>query len=164
MRIRALLARAAGTFAVAALAGCTIVRVDTAGHPTRFEAEGLVNGYAAAGWPTSSGVVDARVLDGPSPGAIGRLSVWKLLRLEVGFVGLALGLGPLDVGLGTLFYEPALPRYPYDDDGLEPEAEPPAGDGPDDDEPATGDAADDDDDAADDDDAEESAGAGADGS
>ena len=37
--------------------------------------------------------------------------VWKLFRLEVGLAGVAVGIGPLDIGLGVLFYEPRLPEF-----------------------------------------------------
>ena len=49
------------------------------------------------------------LFDGQSDGALAELSIWKLLRLEVGLLGLGVGVGPFDLALGTLFYEPEVP-------------------------------------------------------
>ena len=46
--------------------------------------------------------------------------IWKLARLEVGLAGVAIGLGPVDLAIGCLFYEPCMPRF-MDFDEDEPE-------------------------------------------
>jgi len=62
------------------------------------------------GFRADEEVFSLRLLDGRSDGALGELVVWKLLRVEVGLLGAAVGLGPFDVALGTFFYEPRVPR------------------------------------------------------
>jgi hypothetical protein len=104
------------------LAGCTLIDVKWA--PDRdSHNHGFVNGYVDAGWPASDSLLKLAVFDGPSHGAILYLQLWKLLRVEVGFVGLALGVGPLDAGVGIFVYHPKPPVYVECKDECEEEAE-----------------------------------------
>jgi len=80
------------------------------GSPPRVESNGLLEGHAAVGVRADDGIFRLRVLDGESEGALGELVVWKLFRLEVGALGLGVGIGPFDLALGTLFYEPEVPE------------------------------------------------------
>ena len=94
---------------------CTLVHVHSRGEPSRIESSGLIDGHAAVGIRDTHRVLHIDLFDGSSPGAIGEVVLWKLARLEVGLAGLAVGLGPFDLALGTLFYEPRLPRMQVDE-------------------------------------------------
>lgn len=104
---RTFLALVPGT---ALLSACTVTSVGAKGHPPRVESNGLLEGHAAVGLRADDGVFRLRVLDGESQGAVGELVLWKLFRLEVGALGLGIGIGPFDLALGTLFYEPEVPE------------------------------------------------------
>ncbi len=91
------------------------VRADHDGHG--FESAGFIEGHATAGWPADDSLLKIGLLDGHSDGAIFLLQVWKLFRVEVGLIGLSVGLGPLDAGVGILFYDAEPPAYC--DDGCE---------------------------------------------
>jgi len=91
--------------------GCTVARVETEEGPARLESNGLIDGHAAVGFRADDSLFDLELLDGTSDGALAELSLWKLFRLEVGLLGLGVGIGPLDVGLGFGFYEPEVPEF-----------------------------------------------------
>ncbi len=90
-------------------ASCTIVRVDSESGPPRIESRGLVEAHAAVGIAQEEHLLHLELFDGSSPGAIGELVLWKLLRVEVGVAGASLSVGPLHLGLGVLAYEPRVP-------------------------------------------------------
>lgn len=98
---------------------CTIVAIDSAHGSTGLEASGLIDGHVVLGMAEYDNLFQAELLDGDSPGALARVSVANLLALEVGALGAALTLGPLHLGLGTLFYSPSLPYIPQDDDATD---------------------------------------------
>ncbi len=97
-----------------ALAGCTVIDLRAHDDPPGVRSKALVSGYATAGWPAEASMLSLGIFDGPSDGAIFYFNLWKLLRVEVGVVGAAVGVGPLDLGLGVLFYEPQPPRTACD--------------------------------------------------
>lgn len=107
MGLRTLLVLALGS---ALSSGCTVTSVGAKGDPPRIESSGLLEGHAAVGLRADERIFRLRVLDGESEGALGELVLWKLFRLEVGALGLAVGIGPFDLALGTLFYEPEVPE------------------------------------------------------
>ncbi len=88
---------------------CTITSVGPEDAPPRVEAEGLIQGHAAFGFRDENRFLRLDVLDGSSDGALAEFMLWRILRLEVGALGLGIGLGPFDLALGTLFYEPEVP-------------------------------------------------------
>lgn len=88
---------------------CTLISVDQREGPPGVRAEGVVDGHAVFGWRSEHSFLRAELFDGTSGGALFELSLWKLLRLEAGLAGACLGLGPIDLGLGTLFFEPVVP-------------------------------------------------------
>jgi hypothetical protein len=90
--------------------GCTITSVGAEDAPPRVEADGLIEGHAAFGFRDEDRFLELDVLDGSSDGAVAEFTLWRLLRLEVGALGLGIGIGPIDLALGTLFYEPDVPR------------------------------------------------------
>ena len=122
-------------------AGCTVVDVRGSDHCEDvhgIRSEGLVEGYATYGWARNPSFVKLELLDGRSPGALASVELWYLARVEVGLLGASLGVGPFDVGLGTLFYEPVSPAAPRgaghdepcgfgDEETVEEEEEPEAG-------------------------------------
>ena len=107
MRHRFLLA---APLSAALLSACTITRMGAEDGPPRIEAGGLIEGHAALGFRAEDDFVRLRVLDGESDGALGEFVLWKLFRLEIGALGVGVGVGPFDLALGTLFYEPEVPR------------------------------------------------------
>lgn len=90
------------------LGSCTLVRIgaEDGRGPARLQADGLVDGYLAVGIPEEDDLLDLQLFSGRSSGSLLELSVWKLLRVELGLAGASLGVGPLDLGLGVLAYEP----------------------------------------------------------
>jgi len=92
------------------VSACTITSVGSEDAPPRVEAEGLIEGHAALGWRDERRLLELELLDGSSHGAVAEFKLWRLLRLEVGLLGIGLGVGPVDLALGTLFYEPEVPR------------------------------------------------------
>jgi hypothetical protein len=95
---------------------CVVIDVTADHEAGGFKSTGLIGGYATAGWPGDDSLLKLGLLDGRSDGAIFLLQVWKLLRVEVGLLGLAVGIGPLDAGVGILFYDPEPPAYCDDDE------------------------------------------------
>jgi hypothetical protein len=91
------------------LPACTVMSVRT-GDSTG-DNHAFVSGYLTAGWPESADLIDLRLLKGHNDGAILWFNLWKLVRLEVGLWGAAIGIGPLDAGFGVLFYDVRPPEY-----------------------------------------------------
>jgi len=91
------------------LGACTVTRVGAEGGPPRIESSGLIDGHAAVGFRKDNDLFRLQLLDGESDGALAEVSLWKLFRLEIGALGVGLGIGPFDVALGALFYEPEVP-------------------------------------------------------
>ena len=97
------------------LAGCTVI--DLRLSPSGARSDAFIRGYADAGWPASDSLLKVGLFKSPnSDGSLLYLQLWKLLRLELGLIGVAAGLGPLDAGIGVLFYEPRPPAYVECDD------------------------------------------------
>jgi hypothetical protein len=99
------------SLSLALLSSCTILRVDSGTDPPRVQASGVLEGHVALGIRDETHLLHASILDGGSPGSIAEIVIWKLFRLEIGVLGVSVGIGPLDVGLGALMYDPRLPRF-----------------------------------------------------
>jgi hypothetical protein len=110
MRPRTLLALLAAIPATALLTGCTVTSIGSEDGPPRVESDGLIEGHAAFGIRDEHRFVRLQVLDGDSDGALAQFVLWKLFRLEVGALGVGVGIGPFDFALGTLFYDADVPR------------------------------------------------------
>lgn len=113
---------------VALAPACTLVRVGAADDdgPARLELDGLVDGHLAVGISDETDLVDLDLLSGRSDGALAELTVWKLLRLELGLAGATVAVGPLELGLGVLAYHPEPWARDPQGRGAEPEGTPPA--------------------------------------
>ncbi|MFT5291976.1 MAG: hypothetical protein ACI8QS_001569 [Planctomycetota bacterium] len=83
--------------------------------PPRIVGTGIVRGHAALGFRDTSEVLRANVsLDFDQ---LVEVTIWKLFRLEVGVAGASVGIGPFDLGIGVLFYDPEVPQmvgYPHE--------------------------------------------------
>lgn len=90
---------------------CVVIDVSADHDAGGFRSDGLIGGYATTGWPCDDSLLKLGILDGRSDGAIFLFQLWKLVRVEVGLFGAAVGLGPLDAGVGILFYDPEPPAY-----------------------------------------------------
>ncbi len=88
---------------------CTVTAMGPEDAPPRIEARGLIDGHAAFGMRAEDDFFRLRVLDGESSGALAEVVLWKLFRLEVGALGFGVGIGPFDLALGTLFFDPRVP-------------------------------------------------------
>ena len=93
------------------LSGCTILAVDSGSGPPRVESRGILDGHVAFCVRDEPHAFHAKLFDGTSSGSIAEIVVWKLFRLELGLAGASLGIGPVDLGLGVLFYDPKLPDF-----------------------------------------------------
>jgi len=126
-----LLQRALATLLLALVAsGCSILSVDSGTAPPRVEIDGIVDGHVALGISDESHLVHFDIFDGTSPGALLELVIWKLFRVEVGFAGASLTVGPIHVGLGVLAYDPWVPEMIGSDEGDEEEWEEPRQESP----------------------------------
>jgi hypothetical protein len=108
----------------ASFISCTVIEVDSRRSPAGVQADGLIDGHLAFGMSGETQPLRIQVLDGSSKGAVFELVVWKLLRFEIGLAGLDIGIGPVDAGLGVLFYDPSLPPQPPRETEPEPKAAP----------------------------------------
>ncbi len=120
--LRARLALSAATLGLALSVGpgCHIRSYNS---PPRIVGTGIIRGHAALGFRENPDVLRANVsLDFDQ---LVEITIWKLFRLEVGVAGASVGIGPLDLGLGVLFYDPDVPpmvgQYDGPDDGQDEE-------------------------------------------
>ena len=97
------------------LPACIVMDVRATSDGHGFSSVGLIGGYATAGWPADDSILKIGLFEGRSDGTLLYVQVWKLVRVEIGLIGLSLGIGPLDAGIGTLFYDPRPPAYVGDE-------------------------------------------------
>lgn len=88
---------------------CTVVSVQSQETPVGLRADGLVDGHAVVGWRDEKQVVRLDLFDGTSSGAVFEFVLWRIARLELGLAGFGVGVGPFDVALGALAYDPHMP-------------------------------------------------------
>ena len=105
----------AALLACSLFSSCTIV--DLRLQPDRsVRTSGFITGFASAGWLEDDSIVQVDLFKGPNRGSLLYVQIWKLLRVNIGLVGVAVGVGPLDAGIGVLFHKPRPPRYMGDDE------------------------------------------------
>ena len=95
----------------ALLPACIVMDVRADDDGSGFRSFGLIGGFADAGWPADDSLLKIGLFEGRSDGTLLYVALWKLVRVEIGLIGLSLGLGPLDAGVGLFFYDPVPPRY-----------------------------------------------------
>ena len=88
---------------------CTVVSVQSQEAPVGLRADGLVDGHAVVGWRDEKQAVRLDLFDGTSSGAVFEFVLWRIARLELGLAGFGVGVGPFDVALGALAYDPHMP-------------------------------------------------------
>lgn len=103
--------------------GCTVVDVHSSNQRAEVHSHGLVDGFASFGFAEDPSFLKVEVLDGRSDGALAMVDLWYLARVEVGLAGASVGVGPFDLGIGTLFYEPRSPAKPWSWEDDEDEVE-----------------------------------------
>ncbi len=107
--IRVSWCRAGALALVFAATSCTVVSVRSSSNPAGVRADGIVDGHAVVGWRDEKQALRMDLFDGTSSGAVFELVLWKLARLELGLAGFGVGVGPFDVALGALWYDPHMP-------------------------------------------------------
>ena len=101
-----------GVLAATCLASSSC-RIHSYSEPPRIVGEGIVRGHAAVGIHDEDEVLHLHFF---GRNGIVDLTIWRLLRLEIGIAGASVGVGPIDLGLGALFYDPYVPDMLHDDD------------------------------------------------
>ncbi|MFG0318585.1 MAG: hypothetical protein ACF8XB_15020 [Planctomycetota bacterium JB042] len=96
--------------------GCTVVDVRNDSRRVGVRSDGLIDGFATVGWAKDPSFLRAELFDGRSDGALALVDLWYLARVELGLAGASVGVGPFDVGVGSLFYEPRSPAGTAVDD------------------------------------------------
>ena len=104
------------------LASCAVATLRGGSRPPHLclDDEGLINGHLAFGIRDEDRLFDANVLED----SLVDLTLWRLARIEVGLFRVAVGIGPVDIGLGVLASDPELPAFLGDDEDLEVSPEP----------------------------------------
>ena len=111
---------------VVAVSSCTVVSVQSRDNPAGVRADGIVDGHAVVGWRDEKQALRLDLFDGTSSGAVFEFVLWKLARLELGLAGVGVGVGPFDVALGALWYDPHLPVGTRRSESKSSNAAPPA--------------------------------------
>jgi hypothetical protein len=93
-----------------ATTGCNLVDFGIARNncPSEWQFGGAA-GYAEFAWPANNDLLSADLFGGPNGGTLVSVDVWRLLHLELGLLGLGVGIGPLQFGGGVGFYTPSAP-------------------------------------------------------
>ena len=95
--------------AALSVSSCTVLEIDGDSNLPGLQVDGLLSGHAAFGMSDETGLLEARIFDGPSPGGVAQFRISNLLGVEIGLLGAACNIGPIHLGLGTLFYDPISP-------------------------------------------------------
>ena len=95
--------------ATAALTGCLSLELEVEAENGELEMEGLANGFAGLDGirPWDGTLMELNTFgECDSDGEIISLGVWPLTEVGVGLVGARVQILPVELGVGTLFYEP----------------------------------------------------------
>lgn len=114
MRIRT---PAAAVLLALPLAGCLSIKAGNGPGAAVVRMDGPVQAHVSAGPPArSSSVVNVGVLRGTQrDGELASVDVWPLFGVGVGVLGARASILGLEVGVGTLFYDPQPPDADADD-------------------------------------------------
>ena len=94
----------------AVLAGCTVVDLGVGRDQCPVEWKwGGAGGYADFAWPANDMLLTVDLLGGPHSGSLISVDLWRLLHLELGLLGLGVGIGPMQIGGGVGWYTPQAP-------------------------------------------------------
>ncbi len=94
---------------VLGLAGCVSLEVGTEKSPSRLEMKGLASGYGSLDGlrPYDGKILRFGLLsESERDGEIASIDVWPLAGVGVGVLGARVRLLLLDLGVGTLWYQP----------------------------------------------------------
>ncbi len=108
----------------AVLPGCLSLSLETESHDPALAVSGLVDGYATVDAldPYDGQLVHAGIFSSAARrGEVASLDVWPLFGVGVGVAGGRVRVLPLEVALGTLFYEPSRPQRAGDDGDVDEE-------------------------------------------
>ena len=108
------------------LAGCVSLKMGAGPGSSLVRIEGPVNAHVSAEAPQrGDAVVDVGVLGNTRRhGEIVSVDVWPLVGVGVGLAGARASVLGLEVGVGTLLYDPAPEAQEERDGAADPEAEP----------------------------------------
>jgi hypothetical protein len=114
MRIRT---PAAAVLLALPLAGCLSIKAGNGPGAAVVRMDGPVQAHVSAGPPArSSSAVNVGVLRGTQrDGELVSVDVWPLFGVGVGILGARASILGLEVGVGTLFYDPQPPDADADD-------------------------------------------------
>jgi hypothetical protein len=93
------------------LGACTVVDAGVGRGAKDWTTHFDANAYMDFGWPTNDSLLSLDVIGGPNPYTLVRADLWRLLHLEIGLLGVGIGLGPLQFGAGIGLYAPGAPAH-----------------------------------------------------
>lgn len=116
----------AGALAVPLL-GCVSIKAGNGPGASLVRMDGPINAHVAAGPPARTGsLVNVGVLRNTArPGEVVSVDVWPLFGVGVGVVGVRASVLGLEVGIGSLFYDPQPPAAATEPEETEAPSEEP---------------------------------------
>lgn len=91
------------------LCACSVVDIGVGRDANTWPTKWTHNAYADFGWPQNDKLLLVDFIGGPDSYTLVRAELWRLLHLEIGLLGLGVGLGPLQAGIGAGLYAPHPP-------------------------------------------------------
>lgn len=109
------------------LGACTAVDLGVGRGASSWETDFDANAYFEMGWTDNDSLLAVDIVGGSNAYSLVSVDIWRLLHLEVGLLGVGLGIGPLQFGAGFGLYAPVAPAtlgtdqlFHCDDDPLDP--------------------------------------------
>lgn len=91
------------------LTGCSLIDVGIGRGEQEWSVEGWGDAFANVGWRANDHLIHVELFGGYNAGTLISIEIWRINHIEIGLIGVSLGLGPLNAGFGTLFYQPGPP-------------------------------------------------------
>lgn len=91
------------------LGACTVVDAGVGRGARAWPTEFGANCYAEYAWPANNSLLAVDIVGGSNAYTLISADVWRLLHLELGLLGVGVGLGPLQAGAGVGLYAPHAP-------------------------------------------------------